>query len=132
MTVHLIRDRKPAGRTLPDSQPRFRGWRALFPRLVVMDLARVSFSSVERLNTPPAGEPFYLDGKPYATQAEFIDDLAEEFRAQLTRYAQRSPSGRRTSEEPRSRQAKRPPPVQPDDLGRAWTQGLVKGGAAPR
>lgn len=48
-------------------------------------LLDISFAAVRRANTPPAGEPFMLDGSPYATPVHFAEELAEEFREQLYR-----------------------------------------------
>lgn len=92
MTVY--RSGVPAGATGPQDAPPqarrvFSGWRALLPRAVMLDLARVAFDRADRANTPPRGEPFYLAGKPYATVEEFIDDLAAEFREEVRRYIEK-------------------------------------------
>lgn len=61
-------------------------WRQLFPRRQFVDVVNVAFARVERLNSPPRGQVFVMDGKPYATDEEFIEDLCEELREQLTAY----------------------------------------------
>lgn len=61
-------------------------WRQLFPRRQFVDVVNAAFARVERLNTPPRGQPFVVDGKPYATDEEFIDDLCDELRQQLVSY----------------------------------------------
>lgn len=63
-----------------------RRWRQLFPRRQFVDVVNLAFARVERLNSPPRGQPFMLDGKPYATDEEFIEDLCEELREQLAAY----------------------------------------------
>lgn len=61
-------------------------WRQLFPRRQFVDVANLAFARVERLNSPPRGQPFVVDGKPYATDEEFIEDLCAELREQLAAY----------------------------------------------
>jgi hypothetical protein len=61
-------------------------WRQLFPRRQFVDVVNVAFARVERLNSPPRGQPFVVAGKPYATDEEFIEDLCEELRQQLAAY----------------------------------------------
>lgn len=72
----------------PSSAPgvRFRGWRRQLPIRELQAVLRESYARVQRLNTPPAGEPFWRDGKPWATDEEFIEDLCEELREQFKRY----------------------------------------------
>jgi len=62
------------------------GWRAVLPMKAVQDMLRASYARTQRLNTPPAGQAFIVDGVPYATPPEFVDDLVDELRAQLLRY----------------------------------------------
>lgn len=61
-------------------------WRQLFPRRQFVDVVNLAFARVERLNSPPRGQPFMVAGKPYATDEEFIEDLCEELRQQLAAY----------------------------------------------
>lgn len=61
-------------------------WRQLFPRRQFVDVVNLAFARVERLNSPPRGQPFVVGGKPYATDEEFIEDLCEELRQQLAAY----------------------------------------------
>lgn len=71
----------------------FYGWRRHVPMKAVQDVLRASYARAQRLNTPPAGEPFNLDGKPYATSDEFVDDLVDEFRTQLHRFVSAGKGG---------------------------------------
>jgi hypothetical protein len=105
----------------------FRGWRALFPMKAIQDLLRAAYARTDRLNTPPRGEPFFEKGEPYATEAEFIEDLLHEFKAQLERYLSGHDKGVLVSES-KGRQAR---PAVPDP-GRALALALVKGGAAKK
>lgn len=61
-------------------------WRQLFPRRQFVYVVNLAFARVERLNSPPRGQPFVVAGKPYATDEEFIEDLCEELRQQLAAY----------------------------------------------
>ncbi len=61
-------------------------WRELFPRRQFVDLVNAAFARVERLNSPPRGQPFVDKGVPYASDDEFIEDLCEELRSQLRSY----------------------------------------------
>lgn len=78
----------PSPEAPPSSAPavRFRGWRRQLPIKELQAVLRESYARVQRLNTPPAGEPFWRDGKPWATDEEFIEDLCEELREQFKRY----------------------------------------------
>lgn len=81
--------RPPASSALSDAlRPSlvFRRWRQLFPRRRLVGLVHVAFDRVERLNTPPKGQPFVVQGKPYASDEEFIQDLCEELRERLLRH----------------------------------------------
>lgn len=66
--------------------PLAKRWRQLFPRRQFIDVVNVAFARVERLNSPPKGQAFFVDGKPYAQDEEFIEDLCEELRQQLVSY----------------------------------------------
>lgn len=112
------------------SRSTFPGWRALFPMKATQDLLRAAYARVNRLNTPPAGQPFYADGKPYATEAEFVDDLVEEFRAQLHRYLAGGQPGAGDQPAPQSRPAAAAAPGV--DVGRALALALVKGGESKK
>ncbi len=86
----VMPDQAPCSSALPASPSassvRFVGWRRRLPLGELQALLRDSYARVQRLNTPPRGQSFYLDGKPYATDDEFIDDLCEELRGQFKRY----------------------------------------------
>lgn len=86
MTVY--RAGRPVGADAHSVRPPLvsKRWRELFPRRQFVDLVNVAFARVERLNSPPRGQPFVVQGKPYATDEEFIDDLCEELREQLRCY----------------------------------------------
>lgn len=130
MAVYLSARVKVAPDHPPLTRARFRGWRALFPMKATMDLLRAAYVRVDRLNTPPAGESFYLDGKPYATETEFVDDLVDEFRAQLHRYLARSELVTGDQSPTPSRQARPSAPVA--NVGRALALSLLKGGASKK
>lgn len=63
-----------------------RVWRNRFPRAVVETAVSVAFGRADRFCTPPAGESFVVDGRPYATPDEFIDCLVEELSQALRRH----------------------------------------------
>lgn len=84
--VSAFRSSLPEAAPSPAPAVRFLGWRRQLPIKELQALFRESYTRVQRLNTPPAGEPFYCDGKPYATDQEFIEDLCEELREQFRRY----------------------------------------------
>ncbi len=41
------------------------------------------FERVKRAHTPPRGEPFIEDGRPYSDAGQFAEDLAHEFQERL-------------------------------------------------
>ena len=86
MTVYV--DGRPVVRTSPryDCWPVQRVWRKRFPRAVVDAALLAAFGRADRYCTPPAGDPFVVNGEPYATSEEFIDSLVEEFATALRNH----------------------------------------------